>query len=63
MKPYTNQNKGNRDEDLRRNWRGNHSIHRKKKDTPNKKAFRQSIKKGIDLDEIGTDWNNGEFYK
>jgi|WetSurSiteA1Bulk_404760.scaffolds.fasta_scaffold400658_2 hypothetical protein len=20
-------------------------------------------KKGIDLNEIGTDWNNGEFYK
>jgi hypothetical protein len=44
MKPYTDQNKGNRDEDLRRNWRGNHSVRRKKKDTPNKKSYRRRIK-------------------
>ncbi len=45
MKPYTDQNKGNRDEDLRRNWRGNHSVCRKKKDRPNKKSYRRRIKK------------------
>ena len=44
MKPYTDQNKGNRDEDLRRNWRGNHSVRRKKKDIPNKKSYIRRIK-------------------
>ena len=45
MKPYTDQNKGNRDEDLRRNWRGNHSVRRKIKDRENKKAYRRKNKK------------------
>jgi len=44
MKPYTDQNKGNRDEDLRRNWRGNDSVRRKKKDVANKKSYRRRIK-------------------
>jgi len=44
MKPYTDQNKGNRDEDLRRNWRGNKSVHRKEKDRANKKSYRLKLK-------------------
>ena len=47
MKPYTDQNKGNRDEDLRRNWRGNDSVRRKKKDLANKKSYRRRIKNEI----------------
>ncbi len=51
MKPYTDQNKGNRDEDLRRNWRTNGSVRRKEKDRENKKSYRRKIKK-IDLNNI-----------
>lgn len=49
MKPYTDQNKGNRDEDLRRNWRDNNRVHRKIKDRENKKSYRRKNKK-IDLE-------------
>jgi hypothetical protein len=34
MRAYSTVNKGNNDEDLRRNWRGNKKYHRKAKDRP-----------------------------
>lgn len=52
MKPFTDKNKGNRDEDLRRNWRGNDCVRRKAKDRVYKKSYRKRIKdmfKNIDL--------------
>lgn len=47
MKPYTDKNKGNRDEDLRRNWRGNDSVRSKAKDRAYKKSFRRKIKNNL----------------
>ena len=52
MKPYTDQNKGNRDEDLRRNWRDNSKTNGKKKDRANKKSYRKRIK------NVGKDEND-----
>jgi len=45
MKPYTDQNKGNRDEDLRRNWREDGKTNGKRKDRANKKSYRRRLKK------------------
>ena len=52
MKPYTDQNKGNRDEDLRRNWREDGKTNGKRKDRPNKKSYRKRIK------NVGKDEND-----
>jgi hypothetical protein len=45
MKSYTDANKGNRDEMLRKNWREDKCVRRKKKDIPNKKSYRRKLKK------------------
>ena len=45
MKPYTTVNKGQYDEDLRRNWRSNKNYWRKCKDRPFKKKARKAFQR------------------
>ena len=54
MKAYTNADKGNQPENLRKNWRENGKIRRKKKDRANKKRYRRKIK---ELSKIKKDEN------